>query len=450
MNWIMIIAGFILLSNPVINVVDILPDAIGFFLIARGMTNASYFIDGISRAKEGFIKLGFLGCVKFFSIALIPYISGSGKMLLAFVFGVLELMWFLPAITAMFDGLSFMELWYGSDTIYAKKVKRSKKEIEYITTTKRYIIFFYILRIVMTLVPELTELQLYDNIGTVSALSVQLINYKPTLYILAAFITVVFGIILIVKTSKYFGRISKDKALAEALESKFKTDILVKTNVFTAKDMKTALVVFIVSAITEFMITADGVNLMVGVIPAVLLIAAVKLIMKHEKKAFIVIPFAALRGVFAIINFILQINYFDEYSVEAVDWITTAYDKYYRMASVNMIEKIFALASVILFLVVLMKAIKNNLNEFGIITEHTQYSKKNRDLETYNTIGGKILMCTILGIINYIFAASYNYMAVNISLTLLINSVVTIIYIAYVVYTVNTINELLYNKELEL
>ena len=41
-------------------------------------------------------------------------------------------------------------------------------------------------------------------------------------------------------------------------------------------------------------------------------------------------------------------------------------------------------------------------------------------------------------------------MAVNVSLTTLIDSVITLIYIAYVVYTVNTINELLYDKELEL
>lgn len=113
-------------------------------------------------------------------------------------------------------------------------------------------------------------------------------------------------------------------------------------------------------------------------------------------------------------------------------------------------ENVVALASVVLYLSVLLFAVKEHLSVCGIVTESTQYSKKNRDLETYNIIGGKLLMSTILAIVNYVFAALYNYMAVNVSLTTLIDSVITLIYIVYVVYTVNTINELLYDKELEL
>ena len=145
---------------------------------------------------------------------MIPYISGSGKLLLSFVFGVIELMWILPAVTAMFEGLSFMGLWYGGEAIFAKKVKKKGKTKvegrEKINSVKDYIIFFYIVRIAATIFPELTELQMYDNVGEVSAFTVRLINYKPTLYVLMAFLVSVCGIILIVKTAGYFGAIGKD------------------------------------------------------------------------------------------------------------------------------------------------------------------------------------------------------------------------------------------------
>lgn len=60
-------------------------------------------------------------------------------------------------------------------------------------------------------------------------------------------------------------------------------------------------------------------------------------------------------------------------------------------------------------------------------------------------------MSTILAIVNYVFCRTVQlYGLVNVSLTTLIDSVITLIYIVYVVYTVNTINELLYDKELEL
>lgn len=454
MNWGMIIAGFVFLANPVINVVDILPDAIGFFLIAAGMAKSSYFIGEISKSRETFIKLGFLETVKFFSIVLIPYISGSGKLLLSFVFGVIELMWILPAVTAMFEGLSFMGLWYGGGAIFAKKVKKKGKVKtagkEKINSVKDYIIFFYIVRIAATIFPELTELQMYDNVGEVSAFTVRLINYKPTLYVLMAFLVSVCGIILIVKTAGYFGVIGKDASLKKALDDKYKNDILTNTTMFLAKNMKTALIVYIFSAICEFVISADGVNLIIGVIPSSLLIVSACIMMKYAKKAALVIPFAGVRAALAVVNLILQIKYYGEYNIDAVDWISAAHDSYYRLAALNAVENVVALASVVLYLSVLLFAVKEHLSVCGIVTESTQYSKKNRDLETYNIIGGKLLMCTILAIVNYVFAALYNYMAVNVSLTTLIDSVITLIYIAYVVYTVNTINELLYDKELEL
>ncbi len=450
MAWGMIIAGFVLLANPVINVVDVLPDAIGFFLIAAGMTKTSYFIDELSKAREFFIKLGFLESVKLLSIVSVPYISGSGKLLLSFVFGLIELMWIIPAVNAFFEGLAFMGLWYSGDSIYASKTKTNHKTKEKIKTVKDYILFFYVLRVCATVFPELTELQMYDNLGEVSALSIRLVNYKSSLYILMGFLVTVCGIIFIIKTAGYFGHISKDKKLAEALDTKYKNDILTNTKMFLAKNMKTALIVFMFSAIFEFVIAADGVNLIVGLIPSAMLIISACIIRKYLKKTVILIPFAGVRIVLSIVNLFVQINYYKEYSIEAVEWITTAYDKYYRLAALNAVENVFALASVVIYLFVLAYGVKEHLSICGIDADSVQYSKKNRDLETYNTISGKILMCTILAIINYIFAALYNYMAVSVSLTTLIDSVITIIYIVYVIYTVNTINELLYDKELEL
>ena len=449
MLWGCLIAGFIILANPVIHVVDILPDAVGFFLIAAALTKTSYYVGYIGKARDGFMKLAFLEIIKFFSIVLIPYSSGSAKILLTFVFSLAELILFIPALNSLFEGISFIGLWYGGDAIYAKKVKK-KKTVELISSTKNYILFFYILRIAATLLPELTELQMYDNIGEVKALQNRLTYYKPFLYIVCSLAVVICGIILVVKITSYFSTIKRDKQLNDALDTKYQTDILPRTTLFTAKNMKNALLIFAFSVICEFVLTADSVNLMVGIIPSALLIASALIVRKYEKKSVIIIPFAAVRGVLSIVNLVLQIRYFSEYSVEAIDWISTAYDQYYTMAMLIAAEKIIALVSVLIFYTILMKTIKNQLEIFGVKTDTAQYSKKNRDLETYNTVGGKILMCVILSIINYSFAAAHAYMAASMSLATLINSVITLIYIAYVIYTVILLDDLIYDKELEI
>jgi len=56
----LITAGFILLFNPVFYVIDIIPDAIGFFLIAAGLAKLSCFVERIAQARSMFLKLAYV------------------------------------------------------------------------------------------------------------------------------------------------------------------------------------------------------------------------------------------------------------------------------------------------------------------------------------------------------------------------------------------------------
>ena len=186
----LVIAGFTLLFNPVIHVVDLIPDALGFLLIVIGLTKMSFFIGKIEQARSLFIKLALLEAAKCFMILTVPYASGSDIVLQTFVFGLAEALMFVPAINYLFEGLSFAGLWYGATAMYEKKVfnrplaklivrisawepaaklieritgKKYKKrtyvhKIEWITYVRDQILFFYVFRVCATLVPELTEL----------------------------------------------------------------------------------------------------------------------------------------------------------------------------------------------------------------------------------------------------------------------------------------------------
>lgn len=465
----LLLAGLILLVNPVIHVVDIIPDAIGFFLIVAGLTKMSYFIGKIAQARDLFFKLAFVEVVKFFSVLFIPYTSGSAKVLLAFVFGVAELILIIPAVNALFEGLSFAGLWYSGTAMYQKKsakrfvlkkssengknryrIAREKCEIEMLTHLKRTILGFYIFRIIATLLPELTELEMYDYLGEVKAIQRSLVSYKPFLYVVLSTAVVIVGIISIRRMASFFGGIRRDKKFISAMWEKYENDVLPKDTFFTAISMRRSLLLFMFAAVASLIIPIDGVNLLVGAISSILLIVAAFILKKYAKLAMWVIPLAGLRSVLSIVNLVLQIRYFSEYSVEAVEWIETAYNQYYTMCGVATVEYIVGLASVLLFLTALMKAIKGHLENFGIQTDNAQYSKRNRDLETYNTVGGKLLLCSILAILHYAFACVLHYMLPQMSVISVISTVVTLIYIAYIVHTVNAIGEMIYDKEIEM
>ena len=168
----LVIAGFVLLFNPVIHVADLIPDALGFLLIVIGLTRMSFFIGKIEQARDLFSKLALLETAKIFMILTIPYASGSDIVLQTFVFGLGEALLFVPAINYLFEGLSFAGLWYNASAMYEKKVfkrplnkliarikgKKSVRghKVEWITYVREQILFFYIFRICATLIPELT------------------------------------------------------------------------------------------------------------------------------------------------------------------------------------------------------------------------------------------------------------------------------------------------------
>ncbi|MBR5445572.1 MAG: hypothetical protein IKV57_05595, partial [Clostridia bacterium] len=99
-----LLIGFLFLINPVIHVMDILPDCIGYFLIVKGLSKTALFVDHLAVARGQFWKLALIDLVKMFSILLWPLVSDSGMLLLTFVFSVLELMYFLPAVNSLFEG----------------------------------------------------------------------------------------------------------------------------------------------------------------------------------------------------------------------------------------------------------------------------------------------------------------------------------------------------------
>ncbi|MGN1345396.1 MAG: hypothetical protein ACI4V1_01310 [Eubacteriales bacterium] len=462
----LITAGFVMLFNPVIHVIDLVPDVIGFLLIVMGLTKMSFFIGRIAEARSLFFKLAIVEAIKCLMIFTVPYVSGSALVLETFVFGVVETLLFAPAVNSLFEGLSFAGLRYNGTALYEKKNicpplsglwRRFRKngqtpghQVERVTYLRDRVLFFYLFRVCATLIPELTELQLYENLGEVSALSRSLASYKPFLYIILGLLTLILGIWYLRDVSGFFRDIGKDTEFVRTLKEKYERDIAPRETFFLARRMKQALFCFTASVFTSFVMTMDHVNLLVGVISAAFLMAAAWMVGRYVRAAKAVLPIAAARGLLSLVNLVLQFNYYAEYNEDAVAFLDTAHRLYYRMAALECVEYVLAAVGTLWFMVCLLKAVKMHLAVCGIQQESAMYSKKSHDLEIYNIVGGKLLLCAALAVINYILAASYHFILVNMPLILLINSAVTILWAVYTWHTVNTINTLLYDAETDI
>ncbi len=478
MGFILVSMGFLITVNPMIHVIDIFPDVFGFLLIALGLRKTSFFVSKIAEARSFVWKLVFIESIKLFSIVLIPYGSvvshqiGSMQVLLTFVFGLMELIYFIPAVNSLFEGISFIGLAYNATLIYKPKtrkyialevyekenngkkkkclrfVKRERKT-EIITSAKKSLISFFVFRNVMTLIPELTELEIYEFIGNVSANSRPLTYYKPLLYILSIFSVLIFGIICYTKARKCFCGIKKDRVLIDGLKAKYENDIEPKKTMFISLDMKASIILFSIAVVTSFTLFIDGVNIVVGCISSGFLIAAAAILGKYAKLAKISIPFSVVRAVLSIVNMIGESNYFSEYVARDADHFERAEALFYPLARLELIEDNFALVAMVLFIIALLMAVKSHLAICGIQFENAQYSKTARDAEVYNHIRQRFIIAIILTAVNFAMSQAYLYLLVFYDLIVLINSVITIIWALYTVSSVNLANTYLYNKEIE-
>lgn len=441
-----LLIGFLFLINPVIHVMDILPDCIGYFLIVKGLSRTALFVDHLAASRSHFWKLALIDPVKVFSIAFWPMVSDTGMLLLTFVFSIFELLYFIPAVNSLYEGMTFAALWYQGEAVYAKKIgKRKTKELG--TLWRNTGIVFFCARIAASIAPELTALQLFDYFGYVHAGAIEYSYYKPFLYVFLGLIIVIWGIIWYVRTYRYWNGIRKDKFFVSNLSRKYEIDIVPNTALFCAMRMKKVAFCYLAATITSLFFIMDGVNVLVGVFSAGFLIAAALLMGKYVKLAYAVVPFAVVRAGFAVWNVIQQYLYFSDYgSTEAVEWVTNAYNMYYFMAFTETVEYIIAMIGVVLFLVCYMKAIRIHLEESGFQTEHIQYSKQSRDLEIYNMVGSRLLLNAALAIVNYIVACIYHYALVDIAAMGVITIVVTLIWIAQTIFTVTLIGEQVYNR----
>ncbi len=451
----LILAGFFFLTNPVIHVLDIFPDTIGYLLLMAGISKPAFFIDHLADAKKWFSRLAIITLCRTCAVLIWPGSTDSTMLLLTFVFSLLEAVCFIPAMLTFYDGLSFAALWYNGTAVFAKTEKIPKKKYvddpepqphihEKGSAWRNLTIGFFLFRIVATLLPELTALQLYDNLGNVTANALNYAEYKQFFYIVLSFFVVVAAIVWYIVTARYFASIRRDKPFLDALERKFREDILPQKGIFYAQSMRIVLILFLLVSVSSLNCVFDGVDILIGAIPSILLVGACCIVGKYARVAYAAIPFALLRAGLSVWNLIAQIRFFDEYTYDMVEWIARAASRYRALTATMVLEQFLGLAATLCFLFALSKAVCYHLQTTGEVMDTAQYSKKARDLETRNAISFRLLFNAVLAIVQASLAALYPYGILHISSMLIVEILVTLIWIAYTAYLVRLINELVY------
>lgn len=103
------IVGCIFLCNPFINIIDILPDFIGYLFILKALSELSDLERNIGSARKKFKAAMWVSLVKCLLVFASMIFDSTWYLILTFTFGILECMYLIPGFIDLFYGISYLE-----------------------------------------------------------------------------------------------------------------------------------------------------------------------------------------------------------------------------------------------------------------------------------------------------------------------------------------------------
>lgn len=352
-----LIAAFVFLANPNIGIVDFLPDFIGYLLIVHALSVSSVLIPYWKDAVRGAEKLLVISAVKLVCVPLLYKDISSLPILLSFSFAVLELIFLIPTVGKLFEGLFYVGMRYDIPSVFSNTAgmtshggqgsENNKKERG--PKVRRSTVVFVIFRSAVSVIPNVSDLQLFDNSEKLAQTYTVRLSDFNSLFALSAFVVgLVGGIIWLARIIPYFSGISGDDAwpntfgkVCEELRSDHSfADRFATRRIFT---------LIMIAVCTSVFILIDGINYLIGVIPALVIAAAAVLYAKYDRKAYFLIIPAAVCSISSVLEFSSRRAFFSEfdYETEAALWIPNAGRIYSRLSIYTCITRIFLLISLI-------------------------------------------------------------------------------------------------------
>ena len=210
-----IVAGLVFLFNPHINIIDILPDAIGYGLVLYGILRLSRVNVAMSEAASRFKTLFILALCKLPCLYIYALISPEEQiwvLLLSLGFGVAE---------AIIGFLAFSSLFSSFDSL--SDSERDLNVTKNFATVRLFTLVFVIFKPAMAILPDLTMLA-DDRYGIVTENGIQSLKSYRGLFNVVAFVLVLtVGIAWLVTAIRYFRSIRKDVGFLDEISEKIRS-----------------------------------------------------------------------------------------------------------------------------------------------------------------------------------------------------------------------------------
>lgn len=311
----LLLSGLLFLLNAPVNLIDLLPDAVGYLCLFLAVRGAAEHFPYFDELKNGFHKLLWLSLSKlpaFFLFALVYGGNTSERSLitvLALGYFVVELLLLLPVFRSFFRAFSYFGERYGVKAAEGRRKGDADALLSFTTV-------FLVIRGALSFLPELLFLPVRDAIES-SAPTVDFQQYYVVSVAIAQLIGIILGVAWYLKIRRYTADLSADETLSALL---LKTAIETPPALRRARDGYTRL--YIAVTVTAVGIglhlnpVFDGVNVFPNFLAALAFLLAVWLFSPFvsKKVAYVSGAFQILYTAASAVSYSFETRFMTRYS----------------------------------------------------------------------------------------------------------------------------------------
>ena len=277
-----IIFALAMIINPNINVVDLLPDFIGYIIIARAISDACLSTPYFSEAKKYVLRLLWLSVLRLPAFLLIVSVRGGNTLdgdiivLMTLVFCVAEALLLIFAISNLFSGLFYMGERCNTVNLISD-FKLSGKRTSSVDGLKTAAYVFAVLKPSLNFLPELLRLTKTVEIGSDKYIR-HLSGLYPFVLLGALLLSLIFGIAYLSYAKKYIIHAASDFEAAAAQMYQYNSaDADKKRRVYTCHRALTLLMIASVFSIEVVFDNFHSINILPHAIYGIFITAGIYL-----------------------------------------------------------------------------------------------------------------------------------------------------------------------------
>lgn len=362
------IPAVVFLFNPIIAFVDVLPDAIGYFLLCIGLRQLADLNGRISECREGFQKMLWvsLGALvaEYYLYGVLPgsadrmnaYETPVWVLLCSFVLLVLQWIFLIPALRELFLGLDILSREHDGANFSDRRGKSIFVKLSSFSAV------FVILQSTLSCLPELSVLTPFEV--EAERLPFDWYVFVNLFRILAGTAAFVIGMIWLIRVIHALAVFLKNRSLMQMLEAQYASEVLPKTGLLTLRRVRFAFVFFMLGSVFMLTLRIDSVSVFPSYVCALLFCAALPFLEDffEGKTSFLIV--SAWFCACSALQIFLCNRYLDRYTTFAHSkYDPDAFKEFLLLRTFQVVEALLMLVMVLLLLRALYRMVKRETAE---------------------------------------------------------------------------------------